>query len=360
MKPEEEEKYSRLLKRYQEGLTTSEENERIEEWYKNLDSSIIVSNTEEARRTLTEAKWAEWSARQLSKTTDTPFAGSVINRRLKAPDWKWAAAASVVIMLITGYILTSHSPWNPWQSTHQIMASELSNGKVMTRFNDGDQPMVIVLEDHSRINLMPGSSLKYPETFDKNDRKVLLSGDAFFEITKNPSKPFYVYSGDVVTKVLGTSFMIRSDKKTREVRVSVRTGRVSVYQVAREGASSVTSDPETTGILLTPNQQAVYQSREGKLIKSLVESPALIAPEEKASSFSFVNTPVSQIFEAIEKAYGVDLVFDEEVFKDCFLTTSLEDEDLFEKLTVISKLLNVNYKIIDTHIVISGAGCKHN
>jgi hypothetical protein len=59
----------------------------------------------------------------------------------------------------------------------------------------------------------------------------------------------------------------------------------------------------------------------------------------------------------LEDAYGVDIVFDEEVFKGCSLTVGLEDEDLFEKLKIICKTIGATYQVIDSQIVINGRGC---
>ncbi|MDX1942932.1 MAG: DUF4974 domain-containing protein, partial [Saprospiraceae bacterium] len=73
---------------------------------------------------------------------------------------------------------------------------------------------------------------------------------------------------------------------------------------------------------------------------------------------TFVEAPISQIFEAIEKAYGLEIIYDEVVMHDCTMTTSLDDENLHDKLAIICKLLYASYKMIDAQIVISSNGCR--
>ncbi len=64
------------------------------------------------------------------------------------------------------------------------------------------------------------------------NRDVYLSGEAFFEVTKNPDRPFRVFANEIVTKVLGTSFTVRSFENDTTIQVIVRTGKVTVYSQA--------------------------------------------------------------------------------------------------------------------------------
>ena len=94
--------------------------------------------------------------------------------------------------------------------------------------NNSNMPQIITLSDGSSVLLQPNSKLSYPKIFIGNQRKVYLSGEAFFEISKNPKKPFFVYANEIVTKVVGTSFRIRAYSNQPNVEVLVRTGKVKV------------------------------------------------------------------------------------------------------------------------------------
>jgi hypothetical protein len=259
------------------------------------------------------------------------------------------AAASIVL------ILAAYSFW------HKKPDTEIT--RTQTHFAAGSdwqevsntslKPLLVVLPDHSEVFLEKNSSLRYPAQFDTNKREVLLAGEAFFDVSKDPEKPFLVYTNGLVTKVLGTSFTIRSVENEPDVTVSVKTGRVSVYSEQQYKAS----DPEAEGIVLAPNQKAVFQKDKALLSRTLVEKPEVVVPEEALPSFIFENAPAAEVFETLEKVYGVDVIFDEQVMKNCTLTMDLSKADLFEKLIVICKVLDTQYKLIDAQVIIYGKSC---
>lgn len=219
--------------------------------------------------------------------------------------------------------------------------------------NEGDKTMDIQLADGSRIELGKHSQLRYPTHFNGSEREVYLTGVAFFDIQKNPDQPFLVHANGLVTKVLGTSFYINALKDAPDVTVSVRTGRVSVYT----DKVSTSRDPESEGIVLTPNQKAVFQRKEATISKTVVEKPILLIPESKKPLFVFEGTPARQVFESLEKAYGIEVIYDEELLRPCSLTINLTDEDLYQKLEVICKVLGAQYKLIDGQVIIYSKGC---
>ena len=85
----------------------------------------------------------------------------------------------------------------------------------------------IILSDGTKITLDAGSSLKYPAEFKNDVREIFLEGEAFFEVTSNPEKPFIVNAGKGEIKVLGTKFNVRNWKETGKVILTVSEGRVS-------------------------------------------------------------------------------------------------------------------------------------
>lgn len=262
----------------------------------------------------------------------------------------WQLAASVAMLLalgwlVRGYLAEAPAPLATSQSTHQQQWIEATN--------DADETMSLQLPDGSRIDLGRNSRLKYPKEFTGSLREVYLTGEAFFDIEKNPQKPFMVYTNGLITKVLGTSFHVSAPLYAPSVTVSVRSGRVSVYA----DKSTTSPDPEATGVVLTPNQKAVFQRREATISKSVVEKPVLLIPESQKRLFAFEEAPAQEVFEALQKAYGLEVVFDEEVLRKCFLTINLTEEDLYQKLEVICKVLGAQYKLIDGQVIIYSRGC---
>ena len=182
---------------------------------------------------------------------------------------------------------------------------------------------------------------------------MYLTGDAFFDIEKNPQKPFMVYTNGLITKVLGTSFHVSAPLYAPSVTVSVRSGRVSVYA----DKATPSQDPEAAGVVLTPNQRAVFQRKEAIITKGVVDKPIFLIPESEKRLFAFEEAPAQEVFAALEKAYGLEVVFDEEVLKKCSLTVNLSEEDLYQKLEVICKVLGAQYKFIDGQVIIYSRGC---
>ena len=93
------------------------------------------------------------------------------------------------------------------------------------------------------------------------------------------------------------------------------------------------------------------------MTKSLVENPAVLMPPARRN-FEFADAPISEVFEAIEEAYGVEIVFDEQALASCYLNASLDDVALYDKLKLICRGINASYEIMDSHIIIYGKGCR--
>ena len=140
--------------------------------------------------------------------------------------------------------------------------------------------------------------------------------------------------------------------------MEVKTGRVSVFaQTEPENRQKVNSR-ELTGIVLRPNQRIVYARAEDRMTRSLVEKPRIIASDGANANFTYDDTPASQVFKALEAAYGVDILFDEAVLAKCPLTATLSNQPLFEKLDAICKVIEAHYEVIDGQIVIESKGCQ--
>lgn len=270
----------------------------------------------------------------------------------KQPTLRWAAS----FLIFVGLSLVIWNSQTKYKVSYQaLVASIEEKNSVIERINKSDVPLKIKLEDGSIITLEKNSKLSFPSHFDNNKRTVILSGEAFFEIAKNPDKPFYVYANEVVTKVLGTSFRIQAFDDDKKVIVKVRTGKVSVYNQREINLN----DPETNALILLPNQQAIYNRPTDALNKQLVENPMPII-EKSATPLpnQFEEVAASKIFEVLEKRYGIKIVFDEERLSDCFITTKLREESLYDQLDLICRIIGGTYKEIDTQIIIESKGCK--
>ncbi|GAB2785930.1 FecR family protein [Rhabdobacter roseus] len=274
-------------------------------------------------------------------------AGRVMSLRA----WSRVAAAAMVVLGLSWawFLYENRSPSQP--STSQ--AATQPQG-LITITNNEPKARLVQLPDGSRITLEPLASVNYPKEFGEAERRIYLKGNAFFEVAHNPAKPFWVLTEKLVTRVLGTSFWIEADAGRPESRVIVKTGKVSVFRTAdlRQQASN------KEGVVLTPNQQVRLLTEGQRLAKSLVEEPVVVQPMDDSPEFNYVEAPASQIFRDLSQAYGIELVYDEQVLKHCQITATLGSETFAEKLDLLCRSIHSSYEIIETQVVIYSKGCK--
>ncbi|MFA9186709.1 FecR family protein [Flavobacterium sp. FBOR7N2.3] len=271
--------------------------------------------------------------------------------------WFRKVAAILVFGLLSVYAYNNYFVDDKNSYYEQTVANTGEDG-LLEQINNSNKPQIITLSDGSSVLLQPKSKLSYPKVFTGNERKVYLSGEAFFEISKNTEKPFFVHANEVVTKVVGTSFRIKAYADQSDVEVLVRTGKVKVNS---EKLNSKSTQKE---IVLLPNQalrfirknQTFNKITDITLDKSISSSVRSI----EQLSFEFTDIPVSQIFKTIEQAYSVEIDFPKQELLKCHLTTSLNDQPLPEKLKIICKSIgnNSSYTMNGNQITILSKGCN--
>lgn len=297
--------------------------------------------------------------REKSNPVETPDAisdvpaVSMIRRRW----WYVAAAAVIGVIVIAGYILQE-----PKKVAAQFSYTEVTPSKhLIESVNTSEKPISLTLPDESIVELAPNSRIGYPNNFDSNTtRDVYLSGEAFFKVTKNPLRPFRVFANEIVTKVLGTSFTVRSFEKDTIIQVTVRTGKVSVYSQVND-AKNLKSSSQLDGIIVTPNQELVYKKLDQKFQKNLLAEPTEIVPKSALQeNMLYDEAPLEKVFTQLSKNYGINIVYDTESLKKCTVTADLRNEPFYRKLDLICKAIGASYEIIDGQVVISAKGCDLN
>lgn len=334
-----EKKINELLRKYLEGTATPEEQKLVDDWYNSL-------STDKEKVQLSDAERSWLRATYWYSLKEEIRAGSS-KRRYLWPGFIAAASAAAIVVMTFLFV----PAFRPGDSR----ISGVNSPSDMTSIvNKTGVIREVKLPDGSLARLSPGSVIEINERFNAEDRKIHLSGQAYFDILRDEAKPFYVFANEVVTKVLGTSFSVTAYPEDGEITVAVRSGKVSVYM---EG-ERFPAIPEQEKIILIPNQQAIYNKSERKVLRTLVEEPQVVISEEEVRKIRFEGVAVSEIFKALEKMYGVEIDFEEERFSACFITTSVTGKDLYERIDVICEITGATYTLEDTRIRISGAGCN--
>jgi transmembrane sensor len=278
--------------------------------------------------------------------------------------WRWVrVAASAAIILSIG----SASYWfyfkrvdsRPIHVSADIK-TEYNEGLVK-RYNYTEKPMTVLLPDGSSVVLQPGANLTFAKVGKRNRREVTLTGKAFFEITKNKEKPFLVYSYGLATKVLGTSFLVDASEGSDDIKVEVKTGSVSVFAVndITEEMNESATESITNGVTLSRNEKIAFSRDNGKIIKLDQVTPLINNIQDVSrQNFFFDETPVSQVFAAMELAYNVKITYDKQLLGGCSLNATLVGQPFEKKLEVICSALSAQFTIKDNEVTITGHGCK--
>jgi transmembrane sensor len=281
------------------------------------------------------------------------------------PFWRNTAAVAVVLLIAFFTAYRNLTPLNVEQEAAIVT-------QWVNEYNPSANVKSIILADGSKVFLEPFSSLKYPTTFTRKQREVFLQGEAFFDIAKDTTKPFVIYANETITKVLGTSFTIKAFEGEKTVEVEVKTGTVAVYaKVAPASKQTIVTEKKllietderiilplpNKKLVVTPNQKVIFDHAKEEMIKTVIKAPKIIKRLDELPQFHFKNHSIVEVFEILELAYGIDLEFDKEKFKNCTITTSLGNETLFEKLNIICLALNLKITEQEAVIFIKGDGC---
>jgi transmembrane sensor len=316
-----------------------------------LKARQIAQDLEKAQRPLNTEKlskdiWEKINANIAEPQNITPISIHYSKRK------NYLIAASVAgLLLVASSVYFLFSANKNSTGTGQKIASLLVNNNLQ-HTNRTAQSLVVYLVDGSKVTLQPGSSIKHAVFLQKDKREIFLDGDAFFEVAKDPNRPFYVYAHDIVLRVLGTSFNVRTNKDNGNITVLVKTGKVSIYK------KSNTSKP---AFILTPNEGIRYTAQTQSIVKSEADNDFVKSnskPEASLINFNFEEMPVAKIFSTLEEAYGIKIHYDEKIFSKCIINTSLNDETFDEKLKIICEAVSAHYRIENNEVFVEGKACK--
>ncbi|MDJ1505755.1 FecR family protein [Xanthocytophaga agilis] len=325
---------------------------------------ILVLNLKRAQETnqdpvIIDALWDKIQARTEAKTQIHISSDTEKPRTRSASQIRFLAAASVLLLClcVMVWFVIRQDTTKPRSDLYVYHNSV--KGEYQEQVNQTGKPVKVLLSDGSVIVLENKSRLKYKTDYTNDStRDVYLLGNAFFEVAKNPYKPFIVHSNEVFTKVLGTSFHIEAPEDGKNIVVSVKTGKVSVYTLKTDAnvvPTSITNSKE--GVTLLPNQCVSYQRTEQSFNKMIVDSPQVLNAKITQADFTFENTPIAEVFKTLEAAYGIEIMFNAETMKNCFLTAPMGNESLFEKVKIICQTIGASYEVIDAKVIITSSGC---
>jgi transmembrane sensor len=171
----------------------------------------------------------------------------------------WLKIAAVIFFALALGLVVSQFSGNGGTTPSQPTAEVKEPVKEILRMLTLDSAGVYYLPDSSRITLDMNSRLTFPEKFTDSVRMVTLTGEAFFDVKKNPLQPFIIKAGKSQIRVLGTSFNVRAYENEKSVQVTVVTGKVRFTSANKKGRVS--------SVDLTPQEHVVFSKETGEVSK---------------------------------------------------------------------------------------------
>lgn len=327
----DENQFSELIRRYLAGEASKEEASQVEKWLSHRAEQEPFDQLNAAEKGKIRAAIFDRISSQIT-ATEAASKGSDSRARFSG---FYQIAAAVILLCLLSYTLLELRP-NPVEEKIAVLHSVSVPG--------GNKK--IILSDSSIVWLKGNSSIFYSREFSGKTRTVKLTGEALFEVSKDPDRPFIIECGGLKATVLGTSFNIKSNED--DIEVFVLTGKVAL-----------SSAGNSRGLIVHPNEKAVYHAVGNHMSKVTAkedERAAKIAGTQY--SMRFDATRMKEIIRSIEGKFDVRVSLSDEKLYNCTITADFTDQSLDRTLSMISQTLEIEYEIDKDHVMLRGPGCK--
>ena len=198
----------------------------------------------------------------------------------------------------------------------------------------------VTLPDGSRVFLNAASSLIYPTVFAGNERKVTLTGEAYFEVAHNSHQPFRVSSNGQTVEVLGTHFNINAYSDERLIKTTLLEGSVRVSRGQKT-------------VVLKPGQQAQISDRDTDSDISIISDADIEEAVAWKNGLFILDDHIQPVMRMISRWYDVDVVYDGAAPDDIFGGEVPRFQNISEVLKVLQLTKKVHFKIDGRKIIVS-------
>lgn len=305
-----EEQAKALLKKYGEGRASAPEIKQVEKWYASYDNND-QSIADDKKAGIQKQIFAALQNRMESKLAP------------KLLPWLNIVKIAAVLLLVSGLAIIL------WPLTQANISPE----RMVVISTSATQRKHIILADGSDITLGPSAKLVYPLKFKANSRKIKLAeGEAFFEIAHDEQRPFTVETAEgLYTKVLGTSFTIKSYKASRKTSIVVLTGKVAIG-----------NDRQVFGTLVK-GQQLTYDKQNLRAIIDYTPVPVY-------NNIIFEGETLPEVCRKLEYAYNINIKLTGRALNDLRCTATFNTRQSPEEIiTLLSSLHHLKMTVSDDH-----------
>lgn len=344
-----------LLIKCLKGEASEEENIRAAEWinagesnrkyYNSLrDSWIACSLDNPADDSILNGIWEKIK----KESIDLPGKITIVKRMSVYARY---AALAILVMVIGGLLFYFISPG---QTSFRELAYTV------------EVPMgaraKITLSDGTVVNLNAGSKLTYTSMYNYNQRSVILTGEAFFDVAANRRIPFIVTASSLSIKALGTSFNVKAYPQDDKVETTLLEGSVRIEQHDRLKSEHILKPNEKLTFLKT--NQSIRISElvdESARVQKRVENLKIEKTESvesvtswKENKLIFENEPLSEMVSKMRRWYGVSIYLQSIDSVDArYSGKFIYNETVYQVLDILSRTTPIHYEIQDHKIYIT-------
>lgn len=380
-----------LIKKYNAGLCSEAEKKWLEEWYQTFEWNKSKNIPAMELQRLKEEAWSAIVSQKNATEKDRNYQVSTNKKVFRIRWWYYAAAVLIIISLTTLLKPTAVKQTSPpvvavkkpvindipagtskailvlgdgsSVSLDSAAVSQLKEGDgtvidkqygklVYNRTGNATSPVLyntlriprgaeyqLVLPDGSKVWMNAASSLKFPTRFTGAERKVFLSGEAYFEITKNAKMPFRVVTDDAIeVEVLGTHFNVKAYEDENDVKTTLAEGKVKIKK-------------DENNITLSPSQQGVWKKKTQGLTVKEVDAEKEIA--WKNGIIEFNDDELPYIMRQLSRWYDVDISFEGAIPKGTYNGAIPRKATLSEVMQIL-KIAGVKYWLDNKKLVVTG------
>jgi ferric-dicitrate binding protein FerR (iron transport regulator) len=308
-----------------------EEARQVAAWFSTDEGQVYFSQRYDRESYLLNEKIIEeWLDHEIPTVQMKNRFMTQLNMRIRTFRFRVAAAVIIPFLLLAGAF------------TFVANRSGLFAGEEMAEFvvPCGEQ-LNVVLQDGTRVQLNSESRLQYPKTFGLFSRKVKLTGEAYFSVAKESTRPFEVNLNDIKVRVTGTHFNVKAYSDDNKIRVALEQGSVNI------------ADNANHIYPLKVGQSAEYDKESGICTVSKVPDMTLHTAW-RTKSLNFYRTPLREIIKTLERQYEVQFVVKDSSLLSNRFTISTSKINIDEIITDLQKVSRVKFiRNVDNNYIVS-------
>jgi transmembrane sensor len=303
-------------KNLEDWLAQSTENERYF-----ADFQWLWLNVPHSHNVSTQAVDTEMALQKVHASLNKkPSSAKIIQMRF----WVQSAAAAFVLAIAAFFFFQKNTP------------------TVSQNFVAKNEILVDSLSDGSEMTLNTQSSLTILSDFNKKERRVRLTGEAFFNIAPNKEKPFVVEVQDLEVKVVGTSFNVDEKSNIGTIKVTVKEGKVLLQ-------SKIQNE------YLVAGEEADYEKATGRITR--LQQPTSNVLAYKNRLFVFDAMPLSAVIQQLNKVYGVEIVLKNANLANCPLSARYDNLSIERIADLIAETFSFKIEHLNNKVYLDGKAC---